>query len=167
MDEIFASGLRNPWQFSFDSETGDIFIGDVGQNRREEIDRIPAGTSAQNFGWPIREGYSSYENYPGWPYDESLLVNPIHVYFNVKPYTCSVTGGYMYRGAAIPSLQGNYIFADYCSGVVSGLTQLADGGWTRTDLYQLDAQISSIGQDAAGELYLTSLFDGKIYKLVP
>lgn len=157
--ETFAWGFRNPWRFSFDRETGDLWIGDVGQNAIEEIDLIPAGTSGQNFGWPVREGNECYD---AQTCDENGLTAPVVQY--THEHGCSVTGGFVYRGSAIPELAGTYLFADYCSGYLWGLIPTSDGTYTVTDMLETGYSPSSFAQDAAGELYLLDL-GGGIYRI--
>lgn len=158
--ETFAWGFRNPWRFSFDRETGDLWIGDVGQNAIEEIDLIPAGTSGQNFGWPIKEGNECYsEEGCG----ETGLTAPVDQY--THDYGCSVTGGYVYRGSVLPDLVGTYLFADYCTGYLWGLVANGDGTYSATDLLETGYNPSSFAQDASGELYLLDL-SGAIFRIV-
>ncbi|HEX6311151.1 MAG TPA: PQQ-dependent sugar dehydrogenase [Acidimicrobiia bacterium] len=155
LPEIYAYGLRNPWRFSFDRETGDLWIGDVGQNAWEEIDYLPAGSAAgANLGWPQREGTHEFrgERPPG-------AVDPIFEYPNPAE-GCAVTGGYVYRGEAIPDLTGAYVFADYCEGDLRALVQ--EGGAVVAERF-LDvgaANIAAFGQDRSGELYVLSQGDG-------
>jgi len=159
--EIWSVGLRNPWRFSFDALNGDMYIADVGENRWEEINYLPAGSSAgANFGWYFYEGTEPYrgnlpENletiFPIWTYDHSL--------------GCSVTGGYVYRGQSNPEWFGVYIYGDYCTGNIWGLLQNPDGSWQNSLLFTLPAYITSFGEDQNGEIYLVSI-TGKIYKLV-
>jgi glucose/arabinose dehydrogenase len=158
--EIFAWGLRNPWRFSFDRETGDLWIGDVGGGSFEEIDLVPAGTSGPNFGWSIFEGEECYR---GEGCDQADLTPPVTQY--PHDYGCSVTGGYVYRGANIPDLVGTYLFADYCTGYLWGLIPNGDGAYTATEYLETDMSPSSFAQDASGELYITDL-NGAIYRLV-
>lgn len=155
--ETFAWGLRNPWRFSFDRETGDLWIGDVGQSTIEEIDLIPAGTSGQNFGWSIMEGNECY-NAPSC--DQTGLTLPVDQY--THDYGCSVTGGYVYRGSAIPDLVGTYLFADYCTGYLWGLTANGDGSYSASGTLETGMTPSSFAQDASGELYFIDLA-GAIY----
>jgi glucose/arabinose dehydrogenase len=160
--EIYALGLRNPWRYSFDPATGDLYIGDVGQGEWEEIDFLAAGSPpGANFGWDYFEGSHAYE---GSPPDESALIFPILEYSH-DGGGCSVTGGHVYRGAELPEFYGVYLFADYCAGSVWGLLAGPDGTWTADLLFGLDGQVTSFGLDAAGELYLTAR-DGTVYKLV-
>ena len=113
-----TTGLRNPWRFSFDRLTGDLFIGDVGQDAWEEIDAEPAGQGGRNYGWNVMEGTHCYQ--PSTGCDQSGITLPVAEYPHDPD--CSVTGGYVYRGAAFPILQGGYLFGDYCSGTICGLS---------------------------------------------
>jgi glucose/arabinose dehydrogenase len=158
--EIWAYGLRNPWRFSFDRATGDLYIGDVGQNTYEEIDFQAAGSDGgQNYGWNTREGLHCFQ---GDSCDSSGMTDPIAEYSHDQG--CSVTGGYVYRGAAFPSLQGLYIFGDYCSGIIWSLQRDAAGAWQQHKLLDSQLSISSFGEDAAGELYVLDL-GGTIYRI--
>ncbi len=158
-DEIWAYGLRNPWRYSFDKHTGDIFIGDVGQNQWEEIHFVESGTSGgMNFGWDFFEGSHAYE---GTAPDGLLLTDPIAEYDHGQG--CSVTGGVVYRGA-LPEWQGVYIYGDYCSGLVWGLLKDANGTWQNAQLFNSGANISSFGEDQNGEVYLVD-HGGHIYRL--
>lgn len=155
-NEVWAYGLRNPWRISFDRATGDLWIGDVGQNQYEEIDYLPAGSpGGANFGWSVMEGLHGYdgEAQPG-------LLLPVVEYSH--EIGCSVTGGYVYRGS-MPEWNSVYLYGDYCSGSVSGLI-LVDGQWQSRVLFEAVATITSFGQDEAGELYFTS-DNGSIYIL--
>jgi glucose/arabinose dehydrogenase len=160
--EIWLYGVRNPWRFSFDRETGDLWIGDVGQNAFEEIDLLPAadgGGAGANLGWNEMEGAHPYEG--GTNPDGGVL--PVFEY-DRSGGGCSVTGGVVYRGEAIPALTGAYLFADYCAGQIRALR--AEGGQTIEDR-SFDAEGSalvSFGEDAAGEVYVLSL-DGPIYRI--
>jgi glucose/arabinose dehydrogenase len=155
--EIVAYGLRNPWRFSFDRETSDLWIGDVGQSAFEEINRLPAAQVGElvNFGWDVYEGLEIYEDKD--PSSEGPLVEPVAVYDHEQG--CSVTGGYVYRGGDIPTAEGRYFYGDYCSGTVWSLTR----GEPREEPFTVDG-LSSFGEDAAGELYLLSL-GGTIFRL--
>jgi glucose/arabinose dehydrogenase len=155
--EIWAWGLRNPWRFSFDRKTGALWAADVGQNEWEEVDLIVKGG---NYGWRLFEGDAEYENPQRRPARD--FIAPVAVYGH--DLGCSVTGGYVYRGAAVPELQGQYLYADFCSGRVWALP--ADGTGRRSGRQIATVpQPSSFGEDAAGEVYITS-FDGGLYKLV-
>lgn len=170
-DEIWALGLRNPWCFAFDRLTGDLYVADVGQSALEEIDATAAGLGGLNYGWRLMEGDDCYN--PSVGCNNGSLILPVHQYTHGgSPYRCSISGGYVYRGSAIPSLQGTYFFADYCSNQVWGLRWTASGGVSAvTDWTQAlappggFAAISSFGQDAAGELYILDHGAGSIYRL--
>lgn len=157
-DEIWAYGLRNPWRISFDSVTGNLYIGDVGQNVWEEINYLPTGSpGGANFGWKFREGSHTYDgNAPDG------LTDPVAEYSHAEG-GCSVTGGYVYRGS-MPEWNGIYLYGDYCTGFVWGLIQV-DGAWQAQVLFDTDVNITSFGQDEAGEVYLVG-DGGGIYKLV-
>jgi glucose/arabinose dehydrogenase len=159
-NEIWAYGLRNPWRFSFDRQTGDLYIGDVGQGQWEEIDFVPAGSpGGMNFGWKYFEGTHPYE---GTPPQGTQVVAPVAEYSHSEG--CSVTGGYVYRGA-MPEWNGIYLYGDYCSGTVWGLIR-SNGGWQPQVLFGGVGRITSFGQDASGEVYLV-LDSGSILRLVP
>jgi glucose/arabinose dehydrogenase len=177
--EIWAKGLRNPWRNAFDRATGDLYIADVGQDVWEEINMTPASdldSRIRNYGWRLFEGNVQF-NCPA-PCSTSGLIFPFWVYSHGgSPFRCSVTGGYVYRGSAIPQLQGQYIYADYCSDqiwttqVVNGLASdpvdrtadLAPGGG------MVIADITSFGEDANGEIYICDQgvpSNGEVYKIV-
>jgi glucose/arabinose dehydrogenase len=157
-NEVWAYGFRNPWRFSFDRATGDLYIGDVGQNQWEEIDFVPAGSpGGANFGWDHREGAHEYEG--GGP---EGMIDPVAEYSHPEG-GCSVTGGYVYRGA-MPEWNGIYLYGDYCTGMIWGLLQ-GDGSWQNQLLFDVDFTITSFGQDENGEVYLVS-DTGGIYRLV-
>ena len=157
--EVWLSGLRNPWRFSFDRQTGDLWIGDVGQNWVEEIDLVPAGAGGGNLGWNVLEGNDCYA---ASPCSTEGMLMPVATY--THDFGCSVTGGYVYRGAAVPALQGVYLFADYCSGLLWGLGEGPDGAWVTSQPLETGLNVSSFGEDAAGELYLTDL-NGGVYRV--
>jgi glucose/arabinose dehydrogenase len=160
--EIWALGLRNPWRFSFDRATGDLYIADVGQSAYEEVDFQPAHSpGGQNYGWNRVEGAHCYKPPSGC--DSSGTVPPVTEYDHTQG--CSITGGYVYRGTRFPQMAGVYFFADFCSGKVWGLWRDTSGAW-RTD-FLLDSGLSpsSFGEDAAGEIYLVGYQDGTIYHL--
>jgi len=157
--EIWAYGLRNPWRFSFDRQTGEMLIGDVGQGQWEEIDYLPAGGGGgTNFGWDLREGAHPYEGGGS----TAGLVDPIYEY-NHAVGGCSVTGGYVYRGPALPEWQGVYLFSDYCTGLVWGIIPQG-GGWQGDVVFQTSFQVTAFGEDESGELYLADR-GGGIYRL--
>jgi glucose/arabinose dehydrogenase len=158
--EIWAYGLRNPWRFSFDRATGDLFIGDVGQNEIEEIDLQPASSSGgENYGWSCREGDSQVDFNPC---DGSPLIAPILVYNH--QLGCSVTGGYRYRGA-ITAMNGLYVFGDYCSGRIWFASETG-GEWSAEEWAGTGISISSFGEDENGELYVADLIRGEVYRFV-
>jgi glucose/arabinose dehydrogenase len=163
--EIWAYGLRNPWRYSFDRETGDLWIADVGQSNPgyEEVNLQPAGSSGgENYGWNRMEAGHCWEPRSGC--DRSGITLPVHEYEDRVSGECSITGGYVYRGAEEPALRGAYLFSDYCSGRIWSLHQ--DGGaWVRTELLDTDLRVSSFGEDDAGEAYLTDLDGGRVYRL--
>ena len=164
--EIWAMGRRNPWRYTFDRATGDLWIADVGQNAYEEIDYVPAGAAGGlNFGWPLMEGQHCFPESASC--DPALYIRPVAEYG--RSGGCSVTGGYVYRGAAFPSLQGMYFFGDFCTGKVWSLDGREGGAWRMTEQLQQPLQISSFGEDEAGEVYITT-FTGsgghRIYRIV-
>jgi glucose/arabinose dehydrogenase len=160
--EVWAYGLRNPWRFSFDRQTGDLYIGDVGQNKYEEIDFQKAGTpGGLNYGWNIMEGLHCYAQDNC---SQQGLTLPVAEYSH--DIGCSVTGGYVYRGSAFPRFQGAYFYGDYCSGRIWALQATGNSQWQATEVLQSGRAISSFGEDEAGELYLTDLNDGKVYRIV-
>lgn len=166
-DEVWAIGLRNPWRYSFDRLTGDLWVGDVGQGTYEEINRIPAEqkgypTGGINFGWPIMEGTHCFPATADC--NRAGLVIPVTEYSH-REGGCSVTGGYVYRGTQFPALDGVYFFGDYCSGFIWALHAGEDGSWQRDQVLQSGLAISSFGEDEAGELYVTDL-SGGLYRLV-
>ncbi|WP_228845453.1 PQQ-dependent sugar dehydrogenase [Phototrophicus methaneseepsis] len=160
-DEVWAYGFRNVWRFSFDRATGDLYIGDVGQNQWEEINFQPADSpGGENYGWNIYEGTHAYE---GGELQDSVV--PIAEYDHSQG--CSVTGGYIYRGEAIPALQGVYLYSDYCTGTVWMAYRDANLDWqSGAVLMQNGFQVSSFGEDESGELYVVG-YSGALYKLVP
>jgi glucose/arabinose dehydrogenase len=159
--EIWAYGLRNPWRFSFDRQTGDLYIGDVGQDAYEEIDFQPAGSQGgQNYGWSIMEGFHPYHGS-----ETAGLTLPVAEYPHTRG-NCSVTGGYVYRGKAIPAMQGIYLFGDYCTGNTWVMRRTADG-WQTADWFGMAVSISSFGEDEAGELYVLDYRGGEADLLQP
>ncbi len=159
--EIWAKGLRNPWRFSFDRATGDLYIGDVGQNVWEEIDYVkaPMPKAILNFGWNIMEGNHVYKSAT----TSDSLIAPIAEYDHGASGGCSVTGGYVYRGKEIPELNGLYFYGDYCTGFVWTLKQ-TQGKWQNDLFLRTRFRMSSFGEDVNGELYLVD-HGGAVYKL--
>jgi cysteine-rich repeat protein len=172
---VWANGLRNPWRFSFDRATGDLYIGDVGQANVEEVDVQPASSSGgENYGWDVFEGSTCFEPapLPECPVPPDGYVFPVVEYRHNEG--CSVTGGYVYRGCAMPDLRGAYFYGDYCSAFVRSFV-LRDGAatdehdWTqelRSPGTPAITDISSFGEDARGEVYVVDI-RGLVFKLVP
>ncbi len=170
LDEIWALGLRNPWRYSFDRLTGDLYIADVGQNLIEEVNFQSADSpGGENYGWRLMEGNNCFN--PPEDCNPGGLTLPIHTYTHAQG--CSVTGGYVYRGSAIPALRGTYFFADYCAGTVWSFRYT---GGAVTEFTNRSAQlavgiaspinnVSSFGEDARGELYIVD-HDGDIFRIV-
>jgi glucose/arabinose dehydrogenase len=159
--EIAGYGLRNPWRFSFDRKTGELYIGDVGQSAREEIDVRPRGAPPANYGWARYEGSQTFEGDVDLD-PPSPLVFPIFEYGHGDG--CSVTGGYVYRGTAVPAAVGRYFFGDYCSGIVWSLRVVnGKAAGARKEPFNVSG-LSSFGEGAKGELYLVS-HEGDIYRL--
>lgn len=156
-EEIYAYGLRNPWRFSFDADNGRLWTGDVGQNAYEEVDIIEKGG---NYGWNIMEGNHCFEARNGC--NRSGLKLPIHEYG--RDEGLSITGGFVYRGPTVKSLEGKYIYADYATRRVWALDHSNLGRSVNTLLFEADFNISSFGVDEKNELYLCG-FDGKIYTI--
>ena len=160
--EIWAFGLRNPWRFSFDRDSGDLFIADVGQNRWEEINYQPVDSpGGQNYGWNVMEGE---ECYGSGSCDTDGLTLPGFVYPIFSTSDCSITGGHVYRGEAIPALDGIYIYGDFCSGNIWGLLQEGDG-WSSGLLASTDFRISAFGEDENGEIYVADMVGGAVYRI--
>jgi glucose/arabinose dehydrogenase len=161
--EVWAYGLRNPWRFSFDRATGDMYVADVGQNQWEELHFQPAGSKGgENYGWDVMEGFHEFEFPEG--YDRSSLTMPVVEYSH--DIGCSITGGYVYRGAALPALSGTYLFSDFCSGQVWGLRKDAERGWEWAEFLDSSLNVSSFGEDEMGEVYVLDLNGGGVYQVV-
>jgi glucose/arabinose dehydrogenase len=157
---IVGYGLRNPWRFSFDRQTGDLYIGDVGQNSWEELDFTPRRSAGlENYGWRVYEGKERYTNET--PNSAGHLVMPYVALPN--PPNCSVIGGFVYRGSAVPSAKGRYFFSDNCAGRVRSVASRG-GTSVRVEPFRVDGS-ASFGEDARGELYLVSVTSGNVYKL--
>lgn len=158
--EIWAYGLRNPWRFSFDRQSGDLYIADVGQNGWEEVNFQPADSAGgEHYGWDTMEGAHCYEPPSGC--DTSGKVLPVTEYDHDLGH--SVTGGYVYRGATYPTIAGRYFFADFGTGRIWGLTRNGTT-WERTEHLNTDLNISSFGEDEDGELYVLDI-GGDVYRL--
>jgi len=166
-DEIWQRGLRNPWRFSFDRANGNLWIGDVGQGTWEEVDRAVRTSSGPgkgvNWGWRVMEGRHCYN--PSSGCTTSGKKKPLTEYKHASG-RCSISGGYVYRGSAIPALRGYYLYADYCTGevwaVASGASAPADG----IRLLDTEHMISGFGQDDRGEHYVCDIAGGAVYKVV-
>ena len=162
LDEIWAYGLRNVWRMSFDRATGDLYMGDVGQNRWEEINFQPAASAGgENYGWNVWEGTH--------PFAGGIAPNhapPIFEYSHAQGLGCSVTGGYVYRGEAIPALEAAYLFGDYCSGQVWATYRDHNFNWNTNRFMNTGLEISSFGEDERGELYIID-YGGAVFRLDP
>ena len=166
LDEIWALGLRNPWRFSFDRQTGDLYIGDVGQETWEEVDYVPAAQSGgQNFEWRVKEGFADYNTEQ--PYGPGELTDPVHIYgHDGSPSRCSIVGGYVYRGGESDLYNGTYVYGDFCSGEIFGLRRGTQGRWHSRLLAKGEESLVTFGEDASGEIYYGVRNSGKIYRLV-
>lgn len=158
--EIWLSGLRNPWRMGFDRATGDLWIGDVGQNAWEEIDVARAGGGGLNFGWNVMEGRHCFGSRRC---SEDGLVLPVTEYGH-SAGNCTVIGGVVYRGTESPILRGGYLFADYCSGRIWAIEAAGDGFREPVEVGNAGPGIAAFGEDAAGELYAANL-DGTISRI--
>ncbi len=159
--EIWAYGLRNPWRFSFDRSSGDLYIADVGQSEREEINVVPSTLAGVNYGWRIMEGTSCYN---AATCSQTGLTLPVLDYGRTN--ACSVTGGYVYRGSLIPELAGHYFYSDFCGGWLRSF-RYANGQATEQREWDVGGMgaVSSFGEDAAGELYVLNL-SGRVFRIV-
>jgi glucose/arabinose dehydrogenase len=164
-DEIWALGLRNPWRFSFDRATGDLFIGDVGQYNWEEIDYQPVSSAGgENYGWRLMEGNNCFN--PSTNCNDGSLTLPVLEYDH--DLGCSVTGGYRYRGKDNPQLSGLYIYGDFCSGRIWGAKPGGNGNWSAEELLDTNLNISTFGEDQNGELYVAhfAAAGSTVYRIV-
>jgi len=156
--QIWAMGLRNPWRFSFDSLTGDLFIGDVGQNLYEEVDvQSASSVRGENYGWNIMEGFHCYN---AATCIQTGLMLPVVEYDHTQG--CAITGGHVYRGSLYPALYGNYLYGDFCSGRIWGLMN-TQNGWQSTLLSTTTFTITSFGLDEMGNIYVVDYSGGGIY----
>ena len=163
-DEIWAYGLRNPWRFTFDRETGDLFIADVGQNAVEEVHfvaRADLDGPALNFGWNVLEASACFKELDC---DRAGMELPVAEYG--RDGGCSITGGFVYRGSEQPALWGVYIYGDWCTGRFWGLAPDGAGGWRNEIVGTADIGLSSFGEEESGEMFATGLFSGGLYELV-
>jgi glucose/arabinose dehydrogenase len=160
--EIWSYGLRNPWRFSFDRATREMFIADVGQGAWEEINVEPAGTGGRNYGWRLMEGTHCFT--PATNCNNGSLTLPILEYSH--SFGCSVTGGFRYRGSAMAAYAGAYIYGDFCSGRIWTAFRNSDGTWTAIERRDTSLSITTFGEDAAGELYVSNYgASGQLYRL--
>ncbi len=165
-DEIWALGLRNPWGFAFDKETGALFIPDVGNSRREEVNFQPAlSAGGENYGWPMMEGITCFDH---WPCSERVdgLIPPVAEYDHSQG--CAVMGGVVYRGTAFPHMKGSFLFSDFCRGKIWRLKRPEPDSqdvWQSDLVLSAAIPISSIGEDEEGNVYVASYADGVIYML--
>lgn len=159
--EIWAIGLRNPWRFAFDREGGNLYIADVGQGELEEVNVVPSARAGVNYGWNVMEGSSCYN---ASTCNRQGLELPVLEYRHLGN-ACSVTGGFVYRGTAIPEIAGHYFYGDYCAGFVKSF-KYQNGAATEEKTWELGniGNVTSFGQDAAGELYITS-GNGTVYRI--
>lgn len=158
LPEIWAYGLRNPWRFTFDRSTGELYIGDVGQNLWEEVDYLPAGSpGGANFGWNPREGSHDYAGSEGLQ-----LTDPVAEYDHDAG--CSVTGGVVIRDPVLIDWQGIYLYGDFCTGTIWGLLRDGQGDWQSMQLFSTDFRIASFGEDSSGGVYVVDLL-GSVYQL--
>ena len=161
-NEVWAFGLRNPWRFSFDRATDDLYIADVGQNNYEEVDYQPTQSAGgENYGWRIMEGLHCYDPVEGC--DQTGLKLPVAEYSH-DGGNCAITGGYVYRGPSFSWLSGIYFFGDYCSGTIWSLQRDSSGAWQMTRRLETNLNISSFGEDQGGDIYVVDL-GGAIYRL--
>jgi len=159
-NEVWAIGLRNPWRFSFDRETGDLYVADVGQNMYEEVNFVPAGQGAGlNFGWNWMEGNHCFRD----GCDPGAFYAPVAEYSHGQG-ECSITGGYVYRGAAFPAMRGNYLYGDFCSGRLWTLFRQPDGSWVNNAIGVAPGSLTTFGEGFDGELYLTTR-EGVLYRI--
>jgi glucose/arabinose dehydrogenase len=165
--EIWAYGIRNPWRFNFDRCTGDLWIGDVGQDFYEEIDFQPASSiGGENYGWRCREGLHECSTCNTSGCATTGFAEPVYEYEHTNANGCSLTGGYVYRGGIYGGLYGWYLFTDFCSGRIWGTYPNGSGGWTTIILLEsINNQYGSFGEDYLGELYLLGRGNGNIYKI--
>ncbi len=165
LDEIWAIGLRNPWRYSFDADNGDLWIGDVGQGQLEEVDYQPASSAGgENYGWRCYEGTNPFNTAGCGPSSDYVFPVTEHTHSNGW---CSITGGFVYRGATYPLLNGHYIYVDYCAGIFFTLVDDGNGGFTRTEVLSSGQfGFASFGEDMYKEMYVANQSSGIIYKIM-
>ncbi|HSR90195.1 MAG TPA: PQQ-dependent sugar dehydrogenase [Gemmatimonadales bacterium] len=159
--ELWNYGLRNPWRFSFDRQTSELYIADVGQGSREEVDVQPAAGGGENYGWNTMEGFECYP--PGSGCSTSGLTLPVVEYSHGTG--CSITGGYVYRGTALPDIVGTYFYSDYCAGFLRSFKWQGGMVTEQQSWPDVPGNVTSFGEDSAGELYILTI-QGGVYKLV-
>lgn len=163
LGEIWAFGVRNPWRFSFDRLTGDLYMADVGQNQWEEVNFQPATSiGGENYGWNIMEGTHCFRSAEC---DQTGLILPVAEYDHSQG--CSVTGGYVYRGSDYPEMTGNYFFGDYCSGNIWRLYPDGNSAWGMVKVLDSNIVLPSFGEDVRGELYALNYTGGAVFRVVP
>ncbi|MBI2838470.1 MAG: PQQ-dependent sugar dehydrogenase [Acidobacteria bacterium] len=168
-DAIWARGLRNPWRFSFDRKTADLFVADVGQDCWEEVNWQRAGSGGgENYGWHVMEANKCYDSggltcSPPPICDRSGFRAPIITYGHSGTCT-AIVGGYRYRGRQVPGLRGTYLYADYCSGTIWGASK-SPGGWTSREIAATDFFISTFGEDSSGEIYVADAASGRVFRI--
>lgn len=160
--EIWSLGWRNPWRISFDGQTGDLWVGDVGQNKVEEIDHEPKATGGRNYGWRCYEGASVFKT--AGCKDKSSYTFPVAQYEHSNPTCDSITGGFVYRGQDYPDLAGYYFYADYCRGDIYALNS-TEATFTARLIKDTGLSISTFGEDNRGEVFLADMMSGTIYQL--
>lgn len=159
--EVWLLGFRNPWHFSFDRLTGDLYVTDVGQDGWEEVNFVPAGAGGGlNYGWPIREGYECYE---ADTCQAKGLQMPVMAYDHSEG--CAIIGGYVYRGTQFPELAGNYFYSDFCRGSIWTLRYTDSGEWVRTAVYETGESVANFAEDPAGELYVVFYRTGEVFQI--
>jgi hypothetical protein len=150
-DEIWAYGLRNPWRFSFDRITGDLFIADVGLSGAEEVNiQLSSSKGGENYGWPIMEGSACVDRPKKC--SEKSFVKPSFTFDHSKG--CAIIGGYRYRGRKVPELNGIYLYGDFCTGQIWGATENKEARWSSFEMMDTPLNISSFGEDESGEIYI-------------
>jgi glucose/arabinose dehydrogenase len=162
-DEIWAFGLRNPWRFSFDRRTGDLYIADVGQNAREEVHfQLSGSIGGENYGWNIMEGTRCFGQ-------ATCVMTGLElpIFEFDRSQGCSITGGYVYRGGQFPTLYGNYFASDFCSGTIWRLFREVGGFWSVDRVLDSGLSISSFGEDVNGELYVLDYHNGHVFQVRP
>jgi glucose/arabinose dehydrogenase len=160
--EVWAKGLRNPWRYTFDATTGLLYIADVGQNAHEEVDVVPASQAGVNYGWSVMEGFSCYN---ATTCTQTGLTLPVIDYATHVAGTCAVTGGYVYRGSAIPDIRGHYFYSDYCAGFLRSFRYSNGAVVDKKDWGLTMGSVASFGVDIGGEIYVLS--GDTVLKLVP